>query len=113
MASYNPAMIKDEPLTADWKAAPDLTSFSASYAANSSSSAASATGAGSYGAGASTGSAVAGASASSAAGNTANGAGTVSLLLCGSPVAELSGQVGIPSGLAGIAGLLVLVVSLL
>ena len=31
MASYNPAMIKGEALTADWKAAPDLTSFAASY----------------------------------------------------------------------------------
>jgi hypothetical protein len=73
MASYNPAMIKDEPLTANWKPAPDLTSFAASYAGNSSSAS---SGGGAYGTGwgTSTGSAVAIASASSAAG-TANGAG--------------------------------------
>lgn len=41
MASYNPAMLKNEPYGADWKAAPDLTSFAADYAGASSSGGAS------------------------------------------------------------------------
>ena len=38
MASYNPAMLKNEPYGADWKAAPDLTSFAADYSSGASSS---------------------------------------------------------------------------
>ena len=38
MASYNPAMLKGDALTSDWKAAPDLTSFAASYSGNTTAS---------------------------------------------------------------------------
>jgi hypothetical protein len=38
MASYNPAMLSDGALPKDWKAAPDLTSFAASYSSNTAAS---------------------------------------------------------------------------
>jgi hypothetical protein len=38
MASYNPAMLSDTALPKDWKAAPDLTSFAASYSSNTTAS---------------------------------------------------------------------------
>jgi len=38
MASYNPAMLSDGALPKDWKAAPDLTSFAASYSSNTTAS---------------------------------------------------------------------------
>jgi hypothetical protein len=38
MASYNPAMLSDTALPKDWKAAPDLTSFAASYSGNTTAS---------------------------------------------------------------------------
>lgn len=38
MASYNPAMLSDGDLPKDWKPAPDLTSFAACYASNTTAS---------------------------------------------------------------------------
>ena len=38
MASYNPAMLSEGNLPGDWKAAPDLTSFAASYSSNTTAS---------------------------------------------------------------------------
>lgn len=77
MATYNPSMLKDEPFGKDWKAAPDLTSFAASYAGTG---AGVASGGGAYVASASTGSDAAsvsnvGTSASAGAASAGNGAG--------------------------------------
>jgi hypothetical protein len=79
MATYNPAMLKDEPFGKDWKAAPDLTSFAADYAG---AGAGASSAGGAYGGSATTGtgsSASVGAAGSSASGDAAsagNGAGT-------------------------------------
>ena len=74
MASYNPAMLSEGNLPKDWKAAPDLTSFAASYSSNTTAAMSAPTAGTGYGSGSSSAASTS-ADPSTAAGLAATGNG--------------------------------------